>query len=56
MSPKNFAELEKMLEFAVNLNEPVVIRYPRGCEGKIKFDKCDDIKLGKAEVIKKEKI
>ena len=55
MSPKNFAELEKMLEFAVNLNEPVVIRYPRGCEGKIKFDKCDDIKLGKAEVIKKGK-
>lgn len=55
MSPKNFAELKKMLEFAVNLNEPVVIRYPRGCEGKIKFDKCDDIKLGKAEVIKKGK-
>ena len=55
MSPKNFAELEKMLEFAVNLNESVVIRYPRGCEGKIKFDKCDDIKLGKAEVIKKGK-
>ena len=55
MAPKNFEELDKMLEFAVNLNEPVVIRYPRGCEGKIKFDKCDDIKLGKAEVIKKGK-
>ena len=30
MAPRNFLELEKMLEFALNLNEPVVIRYPRG--------------------------
>ena len=28
MAPKNFEELEKMLEFAINLNSPVVIRYP----------------------------
>ena len=52
MAPKDFAELEKMLEFAINLNSPVVIRYPRGGEGEVKFDKCDDIVLGKAEVIK----
>ena len=52
MAPKNFAELEKMLEFAVNLNSPVVIRYPRGGEGEVKFDKCDDIALGKAEILK----
>ena len=52
MAPKNFEELEKMLEFAVNLNSPVVIRYPRGGEGEFKFEKCDDIKLGKAEVLK----
>ncbi len=52
MAPKNFEELEKMLEFAINLNSPVVIRYPRGGEGEYKFEKCDDINLGKAEVLK----
>ena len=52
MAPKNFEELEKMLEFAINLNSPVVIRYPRGGEGKIKFDKCEDVKLGMSEVLK----
>ena len=52
MAPKNFEEFEKMLEFAINLNKPVAIRYPRGGEGKVKFDKCDELKLGKAEIIK----
>ena len=52
MAPKNFEELGKMLEFAVNLNAPVVIRYPRGGEGEIKFESCDDIKNGRAEIIK----
>ena len=46
-------EFEKMLEFAINLKRPVAIRYPRGGEGKVKFDNCDKINLGKAEVIKK---
>lgn len=53
MAPKNFEELEKMLEYSINLNSPVAIRYPRGGEGNVKFEKCQDIKLGKAEVIKK---
>lgn len=52
MAPKNFEELEKMLEFAVNLNSPVVIRYPRGGEGETKFDSCEEIKNGRAEIIK----
>ena len=30
MAPKNFEELEKMIEFSVNLNKPAAIRYPRG--------------------------
>ena len=55
MAPKDFSELDKMIEFAINLKKPVAIRYPRGGEGKNKFDKCEDIKLGKAEVIKKGK-
>ena len=52
MAPKNFEELEKMLELAVNMNSPVVIRYPRGGEGAYKFEKCEEIELGKAEVLK----
>lgn len=52
LSPKDFAELEQMLEFAINLNSPVVIRYPRGGEAEYKFEKCDKIELGKSEIIK----
>ena len=52
LAPKNFEELEKMLEFAVEIQKPVVIRYPRGGEGKIKFDRCQKIELGKSEIIK----
>ena len=39
MAPKNFEELEQMLDFAVNLNEPVVIRYPRGGEDDVDWEK-----------------
>ncbi len=53
MAPKDFKELEDMLEFAVNLKKPVVIRYPRGGEDKeIKFEKHDEIKIGQAEIVK----
>ncbi|MDO5555853.1 MAG: 1-deoxy-D-xylulose-5-phosphate synthase [Clostridia bacterium] len=54
MAPKNFEELEKMLEFSINIDKPVAIRYPRGGEGNIKFEKCQNIELGKAEVIREE--
>ncbi len=50
MAPKDFKELEDMLEFAVTLNKPIVIRYPRGGEGKNKFGKHEKIELGKAEL------
>ncbi len=52
MAPKNFKELEEMLEFAVNLNKPVVIRYPRGGEDEYKVEKQEKITLGKAEILK----
>lgn len=52
MAPKDFAELENMLEFAVNLKKPVLIRYPRGSE-EISFDKNEKIYLGKSETLKK---
>ena len=55
MAPKNFKEMEDMLEFAVNLNKPVVIRYPRGGEDRYKIEKEEKIVLGKAEVLKEGK-
>lgn len=52
MAPKDFNELEAMLEYAVSLNRPVLIRYPRGGED-MTFESCDEIKLGKAEILRK---
>lgn len=52
MAPKDFKELEKMIEFAVKHNGPVMIRYPRGGEGELKF-RCDNkIEIGKSEMLK----
>lgn len=50
MAPKDFNELENMLDFAIDLNKPVLIRYPRGTE-QISFEKCENIECGKAEVL-----
>ena len=55
MAPKNFKELEEMLEFAVDLGKPVVIRYPRGGEDENKIEKQQRIELGKAEILKEGK-
>lgn len=56
MAPKDFKELEDMLEFAVKLKKPVIIRYPRGGEDtKIKFEKHEKLELGKAEIIQEGK-
>ena len=52
MAPSDFEELQKMLEYAVNLNKPVVIRYPRGGEGKTKITHKTQLEFGKAEVLK----
>lgn len=51
MAPKDFTELEQMLDFAVELNAPVVIRYPRGGEGKTEFKSHEKIKLGCSEIL-----
>ena len=53
MAPKDFKELESMLEFAINYDGPIAIRYPRGGESKIGFKSHKDIKLGKGEIITK---
>ncbi len=54
MAPKDFTELEQMLEFAVNLKKPVLIRYPRGKE-EIHFEKQETIDWGKCEVLQEGK-
>ena len=51
MAPKDFKELENMLEFSLKLNQPVCIRYPRGGE-KHSFEQQEKIEYGKAEIIK----
>lgn len=54
MAPKDFNELESMLKFAIDLQKPVLLRYPRGKES-FKFEKTEKIELGKAEVLEKGK-
>ena len=51
MAPKDFIELEQMMDYAITLNKPIVIRYPRGSESKIKFTKHQKITLGKSEIL-----
>ena len=51
MAPKDFRELEQMLAYAFTLNRPVVIRYPKGTETKIPFEKHEPVCLGKAEIL-----
>lgn len=50
MAPKDFNELEEMLDFAVELQSPVLIRYPRGGED-IDFKVSDVVKKGRVEVL-----
>ncbi|MDD5119783.1 MAG: 1-deoxy-D-xylulose-5-phosphate synthase [Candidatus Omnitrophica bacterium] len=54
MAPKDARELEQMLEFALDLNKPVAIRYPRAnCPSKSSLPV--PLKLGKAELIREGK-
>lgn len=51
MAPKNFKELENMMEFALNENTPICIRYPRGGESEYKIEENSKIEMGKAEIL-----
>ena len=51
MAPRDFKELNAMMEYAVQLKCPVVIRYPRGSEEVIDIP-CKELKLGKCEKVK----
>ena len=53
MAPRNFAALEKMLDFALKQPGPTVLRYPRGGEGsRAAATGCAPLEAGKAEVIR----
>ena len=52
MAPKDFKDLEQMIDFAVNFNGPILIRYPRGGEGKLKLKCNEKIVLGESELLK----
>ena len=51
MAPKDFNELDEMLDFSVNANRPILLRYPRGGEDR-SWENTKKIKLGEAEVLK----
>lgn len=51
MSARNGRELEAMLEFAINLDSPVALRYPKS-KSRISENPVPGIKLGKAEILK----
>lgn len=53
MAPKDFKELENMMDYAINVDGPVVIRYPRGTEASEKFTIYSDLRYNKAELLLK---
>ena len=55
LAPKNAAELEQMLEYAVACEGPVAIRYPRGCAYQGLTDYKAPVMTGKSEIIAKGK-
>ncbi|WP_227766021.1 1-deoxy-D-xylulose-5-phosphate synthase [Zhaonella formicivorans] len=56
MAPKDEHELDKMLEYGLTLNSPVVIRYPRGTGlGALKLQNWQELEEGKSEIIREGK-
>lgn len=53
MAPKDFYELEEMLEFAINLKLPVSIRYPKQSSDTmiLDFNSKEKLELGKGEYV-----
>ena len=54
LAPKNRNEFADMMEFAINHNGPVAIRYPRGDVYDGLQEYCEPVVYGKSEVIAKE--
>lgn len=55
MAPRDAKELKQMLRFAVELKQPVALRYPRGQASDMAEESRTPLSLGKAEVLYKEK-
>ncbi len=54
MAPKGALELQAMLKFALEINRPVAIRYPKGLCPAQELP-CSSLELGRAEVLKEGK-
>jgi 1-deoxy-D-xylulose-5-phosphate synthase len=52
MAPKDAPELEKMLEFALRMDSPVAVRYPRGKAIKVSVNEDAPIELARAELLR----
>ena len=52
MAPKDFEELNQMMDFAIKIKKPVVIRYPRGGEENIEFSKHLYLSYGQSEILR----
>ena len=52
MAAKSGAELKAMLEFAVKLDGPSAVRYPKGCIAKFPEEAETPVEYGKAEVLR----
>ena len=52
MMPRNTQELELMLDFALTLDAPSVIRYPRGGASEKTLPVPEEIRMGKAQVLR----
>lgn len=50
MAPKNYEELRMMMKYAIELDGPVVIRYPRGSEKQFNHSE-KKLSLGKSEIL-----
>ena len=50
MAPRDFKELEMMMEFAEKIEKPIALRYPRGGENKIDLP-YKEIKEGKCDIL-----
>lgn len=53
LAPRNGAELQEMLDFALGLATPVAIRYPKEIISDIYSDRLAPIKLGEWEILEK---
>lgn len=55
LAPKDINEFRNMLRWSFEHNGPVAIRYPRGGDSSVNFNKYEEIRLGKWEVIEEGK-